>query len=260
MIDAHVHLERGPYTLDWLDQFIAQAVKRGITEIRFLEHSFRFLEFKNAYRDIVVHPKYGNYQNDWLKKRCILPLASYKEFVVAARKMAFPIKVRFGLEVCYFEGMERAISAALSDFNWDFLTGSGHWIDGWGFDHKETKSEWELVDVDAVARRYYEIMIRLAESRLFTCVAHPDSIKCFGYSPKSDFSSVYDRLATALSLTKMEAEISCGLKLNYGIAEIGPCRPLLAALKAGKVKLVTASDAHAPQDAGRYIDQAVLLV
>ena len=33
MIDAHVHIERGPYTLDWLNQFIEAAVKNGITEI-----------------------------------------------------------------------------------------------------------------------------------------------------------------------------------------------------------------------------------
>ena len=59
MIDAHVHIERGPYALDWLSQFIEQAVKNGVTEIRFLEHSFRFLEFKNIYRDIVAHPNMG---------------------------------------------------------------------------------------------------------------------------------------------------------------------------------------------------------
>jgi len=156
--------------------------------------------------------------------------------------------------------MEQETRAALSGFNWDFLTGSVHWIDGWGFDHKETKGEWLLLDGDAVSRRYYEIMIHLAESRLFTCLAHPDSIKCFGYSPKSDFSFVYDKLATALNSSNMEAEISCGLKLNYGLEEIGPCKPLLAALRGKKVKLVTASDAHAPQDAGRFISQAAALL
>lgn len=260
MIDAHVHIERGPYTLDWLNQFMAQAIKNGITEIRFIEHSFRFLEFKNIYRDIVAHPKYGSYQSDWLNKRCVLPLGSYKELIATARKTAFPIKVKFGLEVCYFEGMEQETSAVLSGFNWDFLTGSVHWIDGWGFDHKETKGEWLLVNVDAVAKRYYEIMIRSVESRLFTCLAHPDSIKCFGYSPKSDFSPAYNKLATTLNSSGMETEISCGLKLNYDLVEIGPCKPLLTALHANKVKLVTASDAHDPQDAGRFIAQAAAML
>ncbi len=260
MIDAHVHIERGPYTLDWLNQFIVQALKNGITEIRFLEHSFRFYEFQNTYRGIVAHPKYGGYESDWLKKRCVLPLESYKELISTARKTIFPIKVKFGLEVCYFEGMEQETRAALSGFNWDFLTGSVHWIDDWGFDHKETNGEWRLLDGDALAKRYYEIMIHLTESRLFTCLAHPDSIKCFGYSPKSDFSPIYNKLAIALNSSGMETEISCGLKLNYGLEEIGPCKPLLTALRFNRVKLVTASDAHAPQDAGRFIAQAAALL
>jgi len=260
MIDAHVHLERGPYALDWLNQFIEQAQKNEITEIRFLEHSFRFHEFQNIYSGIVAHPKYGGYQSDWLKKRCVMPLDNYKELIATAKKTAFPIKVKFGLEVCYFEDMEAEINAALSGFNWDFLTGSVHWIDGWGFDHKETKGEWALLDVDAVSRRYYEIMIHLVESRLFTCLAHPDSIKCFGYSPKSDFSPVYNTLGVALNSSGMETEISCGLKVNYGLDEIGPCKPLLSALRANQVKLVTASDAHAPQDTGRFMAQAVAML
>lgn len=258
MIDAHVHIERGPYTLAWLNQFVEQAVKNGITEIRFLEHSFRFYEFRDIYRGIVAHPKYGTYQGDWLNKRCAQTLDSYKTLIAAARNTAFPIKVKFGLEVCYFEGMERETSAVLSGFNWDFLTGAVHWIDGWGFDHKETKDEWRLADGDALSSRYYETMIHLVESRLFTCLAHPDSFKCFGYSPKSDFSLVYNKLAAALNSSGMETEISCGLKLNYGLEEIGPCKPLLAALRFNRVKLVTASDAHTPLDSGRFIDQATI--
>ena len=99
----------------------------------------------------------------------------------------------------------------------------------------------------------------MAESRIFTCLAHPDSVKCFGYSPKADLSGVYAKLAAALNSSGMETEISCGLKLNYGREEIGPCPPLLKALQADKVKLVTASDAHAPQDAGRFIALAEAL-
>jgi len=62
------------------------------------------------------------------------------------------------LERRCFEDMEAETSAALSGFNWDFLTGSVHWIDSWGFDHKETKGEWAILDVDVVSRRYYEII------------------------------------------------------------------------------------------------------
>ena len=39
MIDAHVHLEKGDYSVEWIEQFVAYAIKRNIDEIYFLEHS-----------------------------------------------------------------------------------------------------------------------------------------------------------------------------------------------------------------------------
>lgn len=46
MIDGHVHIERGNYTLDWINEFVKYALERGISEIYFLEHSYRFKEFE----------------------------------------------------------------------------------------------------------------------------------------------------------------------------------------------------------------------
>jgi histidinol-phosphatase (PHP family) len=66
----------------------------------------------------------------------------------------------------------------------------------------------------------------------------------------------HNKSAAALNASGMETEISCGLKLNYRLDEISPCKPLLAALRSNGVKPVTASDAHRPQDAGRFIAQA----
>ncbi len=47
MIDAHVHLEQGPYTEEWLMEFFDKAIERGITSLYLLEHSHRFKEFKD---------------------------------------------------------------------------------------------------------------------------------------------------------------------------------------------------------------------
>ena len=45
MRDWHIHLERGPYTVEWAEQFVRRAEKLGIREICLLEHSVRFFEF-----------------------------------------------------------------------------------------------------------------------------------------------------------------------------------------------------------------------
>ncbi len=37
MRDWHIHLERGPYTVEWAEQFVRRAEKLGISEICLLE-------------------------------------------------------------------------------------------------------------------------------------------------------------------------------------------------------------------------------
>ena len=33
MKDVHIHIERGPYTKEWIDTFVKQAVEMGLDEI-----------------------------------------------------------------------------------------------------------------------------------------------------------------------------------------------------------------------------------
>ena len=91
----------------------------------------------------------------------------------------------------------------LRQYHFDFLTGSVHWIDSWGFDHKGQKELWDSKNVNEVYKRYYEIMFQLCESRLFTGLAHPDSIKCFGYKPDIDLTDYYNKLAVLLNQNDM---------------------------------------------------------
>ncbi len=49
MIDGHIHIEYGPYTLPWIQEFVDQAVKMGLSEIRLLEHNYMFPEFAPMY-------------------------------------------------------------------------------------------------------------------------------------------------------------------------------------------------------------------
>lgn len=49
MIDAHVHLEKGDYSVEWINKFVGYAVKRNIDEVYFLEHTHIFKECRNLY-------------------------------------------------------------------------------------------------------------------------------------------------------------------------------------------------------------------
>ncbi|WP_242863263.1 PHP domain-containing protein [Caloranaerobacter ferrireducens] len=248
MIDGHIHIEKGDYTIDWIKEFVRYAYKRGISEINLLEHSYRFKEFERVYKKIAA---YNEFQKSLLNERMKLSLDQYKKLIKEVRKNKFPVKINFGLEVCFIEGTESIVKDIIESFDWDFMIGSVHWIDGWGFDHK--KEFWEGKCVDQLYKRYYEIMKSLIKSGLFDILAHPDSIKCFGYYPSFDLEETYMEIADLLNKYNMYAEQNGGLHLNYGCKELGINSKMLNIFKKKNVKIITASDAHRPEDAGKYI-------
>ncbi len=251
MLDCHIHLERGPYTLDWLNEFIQTAVERGLDEIYLLEHSHRFYEFTKMYKTVC---QYSNYQNEWFLQRNngTLSIRDYIRFIETAKQNSYPVKVKFGLEVCYFEGFEQLIKDIIDKYSFDFAAGSVHWVDGFGFDHK--KELWGTLDVDKIYTRYYEIMQKLIESNIFTGVAHPDSIKAFGHKPSFDLAGTYKKTADLLIKYDMYAEQSGGLNLNYSSScELGMNAVMLKIFREKGVRILTASDAHKPADVGANI-------
>ena len=66
MVDCHVHIERGLYTIDWINTFIKYAMRRNIHELYFLEHTHRFYEFEPFYKEMIKH---SEYQRQWFLKK-----------------------------------------------------------------------------------------------------------------------------------------------------------------------------------------------
>jgi histidinol-phosphatase (PHP family) len=254
MRDVHVHFlhgHGGGYTQDFFEGFITTAQRAGIDEIYLLEHTHQFTEFEKVYAPIRA---YNEYQRDWLERRMNGSIESYLRFIETVNRAEYPVKVSFGLEVCYIPETADILAGILDEYNFDFFTGSVHWIDGWGFDHPNQKDTWNGRDVNKVYGRYYEIMCELCESGLFTGLAHPDSIKCFGNTPTCDMTGTYNELAMLLCKHGMYAENSGGLRLNYDPAlELGLNKTLLETFKQNGVTICTASDAHKQSDVGANI-------
>lgn len=250
MLDGHVHIERGNYDIDWIDRFVSHAVDRGMTEIRIVEHTHRFKEFRGLYEGVAEN---NSFQRDWLKNKAKISLWDYQELIHKVSKQKYPISIKFGLEVCYMEDREDVLLEGLANFQGDFLIGSVHHIDNWAFDL--SKELWEGKDIDTLYYKYYEIMKNLIKSQLFDSLAHPDSIKCFGHYPSFDLTETYYDIADLLNKHNMSTEQSAGLYINYGHKELGMNKTLLNIFKDKNVKLNTVSDAHRPEDVGRYIKE-----
>ena len=252
MVDAHVHLEKGSYCIEWIQEFIQYALSRKINEIYFLEHTHIFKECSSLYAEMSY---YNEYQNNWYRKKYenARPLKEYTDFIDKMKKERFPIKLKFGLEVCYSPEHIKDIENIKNMYSFDFLVGSIHFIDGWAFSHKKQPWRKENSNLNDLYKRYYELVYELVESNLFSGLAHPNSLQCFGAYPIGDYDAEYNRIARALKENNMYIEESSGLAINYGDTELGMSGKMLKAMILQNVQILTASDAHIPQDVGELI-------
>lgn len=123
MIDGHVHLERGNYCVEWIHEFIQYGLDRNIDEIYFLEHTHIFHECQSLYNEM---SRYNSYQAQWYRKKQsnARPIEEYIRFVGKIKEKNFPLKLKFGLEVCYSPEHENDIEKIKNMYPFDFLVGS----------------------------------------------------------------------------------------------------------------------------------------
>lgn len=259
MIDAHVHLEKGPYTREWVEKFLQYAQQRGIEEIFFLEHTHLFTEYLGLYDEMAA---YNPYQHQWFakKRQNARSIGEYLEFIHRMKEEPLPVKVKFGLEVCYSPEHEEEIRQLKDRYPVDFWVGSVHFIHGWAFSHLRQPWKKEEVCVKELYACYYRLLVQLAESRLFSGLAHPNSLQCFGAYPPAGMEEEARRLAVALRDSKMYVEESSGLRINYGDPALGMSPVLLRAMIRQQVPVCTASDAHVPHDVGKWVKEMCQII
>lgn len=91
MRDVHIHIEKGPYTKEWIDRFVEQAVRAGLDEIYLLEHSHRFVEFAPMYASVC---EYNDYQKNWYQRKVKRSIKDFQTLITEMRKMTFPVKIK----------------------------------------------------------------------------------------------------------------------------------------------------------------------
>lgn len=253
MIDGHMHLEYGPLHKEYVLKFVEEAVNKGLDEIQILDHTHRFKEFEPMYEELKAYP----IQKKWLENKEMKfkdTLDDYFALALEIKQMDLPIKVTFGLEVCYVPKYKEFIKEIVSHYPYDFLVGAIHSIDGILYDMNFSKDLlWEKYDVDYIYKRYYELVFDLVKSDIFTQLAHPDTIKLFNYYPTYDLTPTYHELAKLLVEHHVKAENNTGCYYRYHHKDMGLSEELLEICKEHGVEMITASDAHQPGHVGTNI-------
>ena len=129
MIDGHIHFHSQPYTLELLNKMIKVAQEKGITELYLLDHTHKFYEFDFLYSNLKEKHTVAWFYN--IETKVKTHLQQYISFIEEMRKHKWPIKIHFGLEVCYFKDKINQflkVLDSLKPFNFDFLIGSIHYV------------------------------------------------------------------------------------------------------------------------------------
>lgn len=254
LIDGHMHLENGPLTVEYAMEFVKAGVEKGLDEIQILDHTHRFIEFAPMYEEL---KKTSSNQKEWFDKKKLEPLSTYYSLMEAMKQMDLPIKVKWGLEVCYDPKQESFLQEVLSKYSYDFLIGSIHSIDGRLYDMPFSKEIlWDVFDVNDIYHRYYEIMEAMISSDLFTQIGHPDQLKLFHYEPTYDLQPTYERLSDLAVAHDVFMEHNTGIHYRYHHEDLGTNPMLLSMMIERGVKIITASDAHQPHHVGMFIKEA----
>ncbi|WP_422446953.1 histidinol-phosphatase HisJ family protein [Thermoanaerobacterium sp. DL9XJH110] len=245
--DYHVHLERGPYTVEWMKRFLDEGRKKGVIEIGFSEHGHRFVQAGDIYRS-------SGYRGRWAASEATEDIEEYIDIVEKAKSLGFPVKL--GIEMDYIPEYEEEIREFVNRYPFDYVLGAVHWLGDFGFDNPDLFDEWERRDVDRTYEEYFDVLLKAVRSGIFDCIAHPDVIKVFGHRARRDMGGIYAEVARALKEKDICAEVStAGLRKPAG--ELYPSPLMMEYFKEYDVQLLINSDAHEPEDVGRDFDKAL---
>ncbi len=222
-------------------QYAAQAVKLGLPEIGFSEHS----------------PMPRDDFDDWRMLQG--DLKQYVEMVEKARRDHPRLKIRIALEVDYLPGHEEWIRELAARHPWDYLIGAVHYVsDSWDLDNPKKTSEWKQRDPFEVWTAYFERLTMATASGLFETIAHADLCKKFGYYPTQDCTPLFTRFLQTARQKGVALELNTA-GLRKDCKEIYPSPQIVRLAAQMGVPITFASDAHAPEEVGLNFREAIEL-
>lgn len=256
------HIKNGCYSEEWLDLYLKKAKQIGLKEVGIVDHLYRFKE-TNAYFEKALNldenDSVGQLQSYWLKNVMTEKLDEFVDTITAAKKRweKQGVSLRLGIEADYFVGQEQELSSLLEGQPWDYIIGSVHYMDGWGFDNPQTADRFEEVNLEELYSRFYETVEKMILSNLFDFVAHLDNLKVFNYKVNNESFNQqwYKRIADALKETDTATEVNAGLYYRYPVKEMCPSKDFLTTIVGKGVPITLSSDSHFPDDLGKYVEQ-----
>ena len=226
-IDLHNHTTRCNHATGTVDEYIQKAINLGIDIYGFSEHAP--MDFDKKYR--ISFEEMSSYES---------------EIVQAKERYKDSIDIRLGYEVDFLPEYidDRVLNAKV-----DYLIGSVHFLDKWGFDNPEFIGQWQSRDIDDIYKEYFEAISAMAKSGIFDIVGHFDLIKVFKFLPKADIKILAKDALREIKKADMILEInSAGVRKPIG--EAYPSKSILELAYEMDIPITFGSDAHSVEQVG----------
>src|SRR3989338_6828541 len=141
--DYHMHTPLCGHAVGEPAQYAKQAIKVGLEEIGFSDHA----PFVHC-----VNPKIT---------MNIKQLSEYYAMIEKVRAdYHSELRIKVAIEADFIPGYEPKTKAILDDSPYDYVIGSIHFINSWGFDDPAERDEWSEHDVNQVYRDYFDLLDR----------------------------------------------------------------------------------------------------
>lgn len=236
LTDYHTHTFRCGHAVGVLPEYIESAIAKGIGEIGLTDHLWLYFD-EPAKRD----PQWAMPEEQYAEH--------YAEMLAMRERYRGRINVRVSVEADYIEGEEAQLKRILDGFEFDYVLGSVHFMDGWLIDDPDQAHRYREERVAEIYRRYYRRLQKAIALGTFDLLAHFDLPKKFGFLPEEDLSDIVTETLDMVRDSDVAMEVSTA-GLRKAAAEIYPSPWILGEMRKREIPISLSSDAHDPLEVG----------
>jgi len=238
MIDYHVHTARCGHARGEMVDYVRRARELSLKELGFADHLPLLT------------------REDPTLTMSMDELGEYVRMVETLKEEFPDIKIKTGIEADFLPGLEEETARLIGAYDFDYVIGSIHFIDGWGFDDSRYIEGYKIYDVYELYAKYFALVEGAARSGLFDVIGHLDLIKKYNFKPDADITPLVKGAVAAIEEAGMCIEINtAGLRKPVG--EMYPGEEILTLCRETGVPVTLGSDAHSPEQVGMDFDKAI---
>lgn len=241
LIDLHNHTSRCCHASGTMEAYVERAIELGISEYGFSDHSHWMLHDTHK-RYAMLAEEQDDYVADVQRLQ-----ARYQ------REGADSFHIRLGMEMDFIPSRLAIARAVQQRYDWDYIIGSVHNV---GFEKLQEKALYTSYRAEDVCELYFHHLKMMLAERFCDIVGHIDLPKKMGSRPVGGLLPYIAPLIPDLLAAGVAVEINTSGKDNPA-QEFMPGWEVVEALAKAGVPLTLGSDSHAPQQVGRYFDEAL---